>query len=432
MSPAAAARRLPVLVVLLFAAEASFAQPWFVDALAARGRLQIPLPQARELEAALGQLLVVNVDGFGYSGPLALEPAFAPMIRRLRIGGVIPHYGSTSYEKIRRTNRALAELTDVPLLICSDIVKLRADGRTASFGDGYVGGFLGRYRQLGDDQFVTLARLNAFVFAAAGINVSLGPTVDSSTGDPRTVERARREVDELKGYGLQAVLKHFPFLPSTANLHKESPDTRLPLEEARKKLAVFSDLAGSADVIMTTHLFDSAVDSAIVTFSPAWIGLLRDRTGYRGLLMTDGLLMLRNYADRRPLSGGVPPGDFAGLDETAAWAARAILAGHDLLIVEGSPAQTVRVFEGLLAAAGGGSSTDRELRRRILESSAKIARWKKDREAELRRTIDVSPQEIARVIRLLPGDDAELASFRFDPAALARLQPRLDSAALPR
>jgi len=429
---AARLRFLPAFLLLLPAAAPGFTQSDFVDTLASRGSLAISRSQAREVQSALGQLLVVNVDGFGYSGPLALAPEFAAMVTRLRIGGVIPHYGSTSYERIRRTNRALAGLTDLPLLICSDIVKLRSGVRTASFGDGYVGGFLGRYRPMRDDQLATLARLNAFVLTALGVNVSLGPTVDSSTRDPRTVERARQVVDALKGYGLQVVLKHFPFLPSAANLHRGSPDTKLPLVQAEERFAVFGDLADSADLVMTTHLLDTAVDDGLVTFSRKWNGLLRDRTGYRGLLMTDGLLMLRNYADRRPLAGGVPPGDFAGLDAPASWAARAILAGHDLVIVEGSAAQTVRVFEGLLAAACGGTSADRALRQRILESSAKIVRWKKDRESDLRRSVEVAPEDIDRVIRLLPTDDADLAAFRFDPAALSRVQARLESTALPR
>ncbi len=425
-------RLLSAFLFLLAAAAGGFGQSGYADALSLRGRLAVTLGQAREVEAALGQLLVVNVDGFGYSGPLALEPSFAPMVTRLRVGGVIPHYGSTSYERIRRTNRALAALTDVPLLICSDIVTLRDGTRTASFGDGYVGGFLGRYRPMRDDQLATLARLNAFVLSALGINVSLGPTVDSSTRDPRTVERARRAVDELKDYGLQAVLKHFPFLPPAANLHQASPDTKLPLDQAEKRFAVFGRLSDSADLVMTTHLLDTAVDDGLVTFSRKWNDLLRDRTGYRGLLMTDGLLMLRNYADRRPLAGGVPPGDFAGLDAAASWAARAILAGHDLVIVEGSAAQTVRVFQGLLAAACGGASADRDLRQRILESSAKIVRWKKEREVDLRRSAEVPPEDIARVIRLVPADDADLAAFRFDPAALSRIHARLESTALPR
>ena len=73
-----------------------------------------------------------------------------------------------------------------------------------------------------------LARLDACAFAAIGVNVSLGPTVDTSTADPRTVERAQVAVDELKAFGIQVVLKHFPYLPAGANLHRESPDTRGP------------------------------------------------------------------------------------------------------------------------------------------------------------------------------------------------------------
>ena len=427
----AAARLLPATFLVFAAAGALFAQSSFVDSLQSRGRLRIPLPQAREIQDAVGQLLVVNVDGFGYSGPLALEPAFAPMVQRLQIGAVIPHYGSTSFERIRSTNRALAALTEAPLMVCSDIVKLSGAGRVVSFGDGYVGGFLGRYRGLADDQLATLARLDAFVFAALGVNVSLGPTVDSSTGDPRTEDRARIVVEALKGYGLQVVLKHFPFLPA-ANLHRESPDTRLPLEKAREKFRVFSDLSGQADVLMTTHLYDSSVDNALVTFSRTWNGILREEGGFTGPLMTDGLLMLRNYADRRPLAGGVPAGDFAGIDPTAAWAARAILAGHDFVIVEGSPYQTVRVWEGLLTAACGASAADQELRRRILESAARIARWKSEREAELRRTVETSPADVAAVIRLLPPDGADLGAFHFDTGGLARLAPALEAAALSR
>ena len=403
-----------------------------VDSLAAGGKLAIPREEALRLEAGLGQLLVVNVDGFGYSGALALEPGFAPMIQRLQIGGVIPHYGSTSYEKIRLTNRSLAALTDLPLLVCSDIVKLKGSARTASFGDGYIGGFLGKFRRMSDDQFQTLARLNGFALAALGINVSLGPTVDTSTRDPRTEDRARLAADELKGYGLQVVLKHFPFLPTGANLHRESPDTAVPREEAEKRITVFHDLAGVSDIIMTTHLLDSTVDRSLVTFSPAWNALLRGRTGFEGLLMTDGLLMLKHYANRGVLAGGVPGAGFAGLDEAAAWAARAILAGHDMVIVEGSAAQTVRVFEGLLAAACGPSPQGAALRARIEESSARIARWKENRRAALRRVVDVPPAAIQNLIALLPPDDADLASFRFNPAALARLMPGLEAAALPR
>ncbi len=421
-----------VLFFGLLAAGPCASQSPFVDSLGARGKLEIPLEDARKLESELGQLLIVNVDGFGYSGPLALEPGFAPMVQRLRIGGVIPHYGSTSFERIRRTNSALRELTDLPLLICSDIVKLHGPARTATFGDGYVGGFIGRFRRLTDEQFRTLARLNALVFSAIGINVALGPTVDTSTLDPRTADRARIAIDELKSYGLQVVLKHFPYLPTGANLHRESPDTKVPLGEAERRFSVFRELAADADMIMTTHLLDTSVDRGIVTFSRSWNTLLRDRTGFDGPLMSDGLLMLKNYADRSALAGGIPAADFAGLDETAAWAARAILAGHDLVIVEGSAWQTVRVFEGLLTTACRASPRAEELRARIEESSERILRWKKDREGALRRVVEVPPSAIQQAILLLPPEGADLPSFRFDQPGLDRLRPIMETAELSR
>jgi hypothetical protein len=423
---------MPAIVLLfaLVAAAAGAAQSPFVDSLAAAGKLDIPLGDARELESELGQLLVVNVDGFGYSGSLALEPGFVPMVRRLQPGGVIPHYGSTSYERIRRTNRALQELTDLPLLICSDILKLRGSAGTGSFGDGYVGGFIGRFRPMTDGQFKILARMNAFVFSAIGINASLGPTVDASTRDPRTGERARLAVDELKGYGLQVVLKHFPWLPLGANLHHESPDTRVLPDEAERRFAVFRLLASDADMIMTTHLLDTSVDRGIATFSSAWNSILRERTGFDSLVMSDGLLMLKNYTNRTMLAGGIPADDFQKLDEAAAWAARAILAGHDMVIVEGSAAQTVRVFEGLLTAACRSTPPARALRARIGESSARIAHWKKEREQVLRRIVEVRPSVIQQVISLLPPEGANLAAFRFDRGRLERLISTLDGTRL--
>lgn len=420
-----------ILIFFVIAAAQSSAQSSYVDALAKKNGLGIPIVQARKLESELGQLFIINVDGFGYSGPLALEPGYADLVKRLQIGGVIPHYGSTSYERIRRTNRALLEMTRLPLLICCDIVKLKGSSGLGSFGDGYVGGFLGKFRRIQDAELSTLAALNAFAFAAIGINVALGPTVDTSTGETRTADRARLVMAQMKSFGLEPVLKHFPFLPTTANLHHASPDTKLTLDEAEKRFAIFQELAPEAGIMMTTHLYDSNVDRSLVTFSPAWNTLLRDQTGYNGLLMSDGLLMLKSYSDRSALAGGPAGQDVEGLDEAAVWALRAILAGHDLIIVEGTAAQTSRVFEGLLTAACRGTPLGGKLRERIDESSARIARWKQDREQTLRRVVDVSAAVIDAVIGMLPGEDAALPEFRFDPATMARLEPELRAAMAP-
>lgn len=426
--------RTAVILLLLTIARATAgaAASTPVDALAAQGQLGIPVELARDIESKLGQLMIVNVDGFGATGDLALEPGFTDMVAELQIGGVIPHYGTTDYDRIRRTNRGLAALTRLPLLLCCDIVKIRGDSGTASFGDGYVGGFLGKFKGLSDPSFDTLARLNAFVFAAIGINVALGPTVDASATDAHVAARARAAIARLREFAIAPVLKHFPYLPVGANLHRESPDTALSLAEAEKRFSIFEDLGGDADIMMTTHLYDSHIDRTLVTFSSKWNGLLRGETGFTGLLMSDGILMLKHYADRRALGGGPTGAEVAGLDETARWALRAIFAGHDFIIVEGSPAQTRLVYNGLVLAACRSTPLGERLRRRIEESYARIEAWKTAHASILRRQVDVPYSSVASVIRVLPGPSTALASFRFDAAALARLEPALRAAGVGR
>jgi beta-glucosidase-like glycosyl hydrolase len=384
-------------------------------------------------------MLVVNVDGFGYAGPLALEPGFVPMVEKLQVGGVIPHYGSTDWKRIRRTNRALGAMTAQPLLICCDTVKIAvpagkgAAATTVRFGDGWVGGFIGRFRGLPDEDFRRLAALNAFAFAGLGMNVALGPTVDDSTGDPRSEGRARAVTTELRRFGLVPVLKHYPFLPRGANLHRESPDTKVALRDVETRAAVFHRLSAEAPVLMTTHLMDSLVDPDLVTFSAPWNRILRRQAGFGGLLMTDGLLMLANYTGASaallaPRAGGASaPGNAAS--GPAAWAVRAVLAGHDLLIVEGSAAVTWKVFEGLLAEACGSSDISRQLRDRITEATARIARFKKQNAELLRRQVDVTDAAMARVVSLVPGDEEKATTFRIDGARFDALQPDMRKAA---
>jgi beta-glucosidase-like glycosyl hydrolase len=311
-------------------------------------------------------------------------------------------------------------MTREPLLIACDIVKLSVPGqsagqaRAARFGDGWVGGFIGRFRGLPDGQFGKLARLNAFVFSALGMNVALGPTVDDSTRDPRTAERARLVTAELRRFSLLPVLKHFPFLPAAANLHRQSPDTKVALRVAEQRAGIFRALSRESGVLMTTHLLDSLVDRDMVTFSPAWNRILRRVTGFDGLLMSDGLLMLSNY---------VKP------DDPVQWAQRAVLAGHDFLIVEGSAAVTWQVFEGLLEAACTDDEDGRALRGRIRESTARIERFKKANSRLLRREAEVPAAAVAAAVALAPAEGTEPAAWRMDAAGFEALEPALRAAA---
>jgi hypothetical protein len=144
--------------------------------------------------------------------------------------------------------------------------------------------------------------------------------------------------------------------------------------------------------------------------------------------MSDGLLMLRNYADTKMVSPIPGDPDAPGIDRTSSWALRAILAGHDFIIVEGSAALTYRTFQGLLAVACSNASVGQELRLRIEESYRKIERWKQVHEAFLRREVDVSAAAVTTVVRVLPVEGVSLSSFKFDARALAGLEPALQAA----
>jgi hypothetical protein len=390
---------------------------------------EVPSADSPELPAMLAQLFIVNVDGFAYDGPLAVHPAYMGMVARLQLGGVIAHYGSKDFEKIKATNRALANLTDLPLLICADIFRLAgsgggpAAGKTACFGDGYVGGFIGKFTALGDSDFKALAAINAFVFSALGVNVMLGPTVDDSTGDGRTAERAGVVMAELSRFGVQPVLKHYPFLPSNADLHRQSPDTWVPLEYVKTRTRIFKSLQGSCGILMSTHTFDSFVDpESIATFSAKWRILLSEDTGFRGLVMTDGLLMLDNYADRSMLGRAAP--ELPIREGPASWALRAIFAGHDLIVLEGGISVTTGVYDVLLSLARSDTETGRALRARIGEAYDLISRYKESRKAALTREAEARKDALDLAISAMPAENTP-PDFRFDPAVLSRLEPEM-------
>ena len=138
--------------------------------------------------------------------------------------------------------------------------------------------------------------------------------------------------------------------------------------------------------------------------------------------------MLRNYTDTSMLAAGPGDPDAAVIDRTASWALRAILAGHDFIIVEGSAALTYRTFQGLLAVGCSNTPVGNELRVRIEESYKRIESWKQASEASLRREVDVPAAVITTVVRALPLDGPSLSDFTFDARALASLEPALRAA----
>jgi beta-N-acetylhexosaminidase len=190
-------------------------------------------------------------------------------------------------------------------------------------------------------------RLIAAELRAAGIDACCAPTADIAGpdthpflrnrclgSDPATVAAAARAAAEgLLAGGVLPVMKHLPghgraVVDSHLHLPRVAADAATL---ATTDFAVFRALAG-LPIAMTAHVVFDAFDPDLsATLSPAMIGVIRERIGFAGLLLTDDLSM-------EALSGTL-----------ASRTAAAIAAGCDVALhCNGKRAE----MEAVVAAAG--------------------------------------------------------------------------------
>jgi beta-glucosidase-like glycosyl hydrolase len=418
-------RAAPLLLALVALAPPGWPQP--------AGEASV----AAELREKLGQLLIVNVDGFATGEGVAISPAYLDLVEAIQPGGVLPHYGTRSFSRVRQANEELRKRARLPLLVAADLLVLggedRGSGARAEFGDGYEGGLSLRRASLDAGDFKLLSQANAYVYRAAGIDCALGPVVDNSSGGA-SAARALVELGAYRGLGVASTLKHWPFLPPGYSLHLRSRDAEVPESEALGLASPFSLLAPSADLVMTTHVYDSLVDPQnIVTFSAAWLCLLKSKIGPGPLIVSDGLLMLRNYAGGATPLTRVPGWPAGSEDDPGPWAALAILAGHDMVILEGKASSTRRAFESILALSLREGEPGPALRRRILESWERIVAFKLGRAKPANPEIEASPALVERIASAVARLDSSPLSFRelLGAEAAAAIEGSAGAIALP-
>ncbi|WP_371501444.1 glycoside hydrolase family 3 protein [Kitasatospora sp. NBC_00374] len=173
---------------------------------------------------------------------------------------------------------------------------------------------------------------------AAGINLCLAPCADVNSrpdnpiigvrsfgADPDLVARHTAAfVTGLQRYGVAATLKHFPGHGDTrTDSHTALPDVDRDLDAlAVLDLPPFAaGIAAGARLVMTGHIRLPGLDALPATLSRAVLtGLLRERLGFRGVIVTDAL-------DMAPIAGRW---GFGGA------AVAALAAGCDLVLL-GSP-----------------------------------------------------------------------------------------------
>jgi beta-N-acetylhexosaminidase len=219
--------------------------------------------------------------------------------------------------------------------------------------------------------------------AAAGIDLDLAPVADVNSNPDNPVIGVRSFgadadlvsahvaafVRGLQSAGVGACVKHFPGHGDTAvDSHLGLPVVAGGAEELELALRPFrAAIAAGVSAVMTAHLVVPALDPEPATVSRAVLtGLLRERLGYAGLVITDGLEMA---AIRSTI----------GLEEGAA---RAIAAGADAICIGGGLAgeDVVHVLAGALVDAVRAGRVGEE---RLAESAARVAQAASGRGAGL-------------------------------------------------
>ncbi|MGE5254169.1 MAG: glycoside hydrolase family 3 protein [Planctomycetaceae bacterium] len=306
---------------------------------------------------SLGGVILYNIDLKGFLGAQKKKPD----LNRYEGAKLCPK-NIISREQLKKLTSALKRSSREPLLISVD----QEGGLVSRLGP--AAGFPEREspKELGkkDDPAETGKTAGGIAgdLKESGISLNLAPVVDldlnpegliSRSGrsfgpDPELVYRhARAFIQAHRQRGVLTALKHFPGKGSAAqDTHFDLADVTDLYQE--REILPFSRLIreGLADLVMTSHLSHRGWDRDYpVTLSPKVLqGRLREKLGYRGVIISDDLLMgaiVKKYT----------------LEEACVLAVR---AGVDILLASNNspegdhPDLFFRIFEALLRAVDKG------------------------------------------------------------------------------
>ncbi|MFI2258620.1 glycoside hydrolase family 3 protein [Streptomyces tubercidicus] len=278
-------------------------------------------------EEKVGQLFVMRVFGHSATDPDPADAAAnqkeigvanaAELIAKYHVGGIIyfgwahntrePHQIADLSNGIQKA--AAAQRLPVPVLISTDQEHgiVARVGAPATLFPGAMALGAGGSRE----DARTAARIAGEELFAMGIRQDYAPDADvnvnpanpvigvrSFGADPQAV--ARMVTAEVKGYqgaGIAACAKHFPGHGDTdTDSHVGLPYIHHSAEEWERLDAppFRAAIAAGIDSIMTAHIvvpaFDPSEDPATLS-RPLLTGILRERLGYDGVVVTDSLGM---------------------------------------------------------------------------------------------------------------------------------------------
>ncbi len=145
-----------------------------------------------------------------------------------------------------------------------------------------------------------------------GINLNFGIVADVTSDPtsfifPRTLATtpsaaADRVEQAVKGENGQVLstLKHFPGHGETnLNSHETIPTTDVSFShwQQQDEIPFASGIQAGAEAVMSGHLIYSSVDSVPASLSAKWYGILRNDLHFKGLTVTDDMIMLLHSGD---------------------------------------------------------------------------------------------------------------------------------------
>jgi beta-N-acetylhexosaminidase len=289
------------------------------------------------IEEKVGQLLIVHFNGEDANSKAR------QLIEEAHVGGFIYYNwsnGLNSPEQVQRLSNGLQRMADrhphhIPLFISIDQeggpVNRLSNGFTAFPGNRALA-------KTGNIEYaLQCAYATGLELRAVGINMNLAPVVDvdsaklpvigirAFSGSPQeVVDYGKSMLAGFQQSSVIATLKHFPgYGDVTIDPHDGLPTVFKSRQELDKcELVPFCALSKQTDAVMSAHIMLPAIDpERCATLSPIIIqGILRKEFEYKGLIMTDSLIM-RGVTD--------------SCADVAEAAILAFLAGHDILVLGG-------------------------------------------------------------------------------------------------
>jgi beta-N-acetylhexosaminidase len=334
------------------------------------------LKKTTSTSGRIGQLLIFGFDG------TQMSPQLRSLLTRLQPGGVILFARNIiSGEQTHQLLKECRACVSTPLFTCVDMEGGKVDrlrnvtGPTPSAADVFASGDRKAFRRHG--------KIIGESCRALGFNTDLAPVVDLAfeasrkvmssravSANPKEATAYAREfLAGLRAAGVLGAIKHFPGL-GEANLdtHHELPRVEKPWRKLwDADIAPYRALRRESPLILVGHAAYPMVthDRTPASLSKKWItDILRKKTGYRGLVVSDDLEM-----------GGVLKA--APIEQAAV---EHIRAGGDLCLICHIEDHITRSYEALVREM----EHDAKFARRVQESVARVLAFKK-KSTELKR-----------------------------------------------